>query len=126
VDPTVDLVLTVSPDFDHQTDGQDFSIKGHWKDRPAFPGLTLSVAEASYYGTGQGMEAWIPPLAAPSVAESSPRAVALPVGTAAHPPFHSREVGASPDDFPSDILLQQEQSDTSATANTETTGTTLI
>jgi len=94
------------------------------------PGLTLSAAEASYYGTGQGMEAWIPPLVAPSVAESSPQAVALPVGTHAHPPLYSSEVlGASPDDFPvarSGILLQQEQSDTSATANTKTTGTTLL
>jgi len=46
IDSTVDLVLNVPPDEDQQTDRQDSSNRGHWKDRPAFPGLTLSVSEA--------------------------------------------------------------------------------
>jgi len=52
VDSTVDLVLDLPPDSELQTVRQDYSSRGQRKDRPAFPGLTLSVAEASYYGTG--------------------------------------------------------------------------
>jgi len=110
-DSTVDLVLDVPPDRDQQTVGQHFYSRGPRKDRPAFPGLTLSVAEDTFNGTGQGMAMWEAPLVAPPTAESSPQAVGLSLAPGVHPSHRSSETRASLDIIPvvtSDILLQQE------------------
>jgi len=127
VDSTVDLVLDVPPDRGQEANRQDFSSRGHWKDRPAFPGLTLSVAEDTTHGTGKGITTSKLPLVAHPAAESSPQAVASSSVSRVHPFSISSETRASTDTIPaviSNTLMQQEHTDISATATTPPAGTT--
>jgi len=126
VDSTVELVLDVPPDKDQETDGQDSSSRGQWKDRPAFPGLALSVAEDTTHGTSQGMSTWKITLVAHPAAKSSPQAVAFSSEPEVYPYGRSTETRTSPDTIPTvglDLLPQQEHPHMLATAPTSPTGT---